>query len=94
MARYSLKSYRESIQSFHRWRLLRISCTGVIQVPGLYAQFTSDVFIEKGGTEEYVSGRVISLEADLAEQRLILCTAGWVTYESCFGNWDKLIPVP
>ena len=56
--------------------------------------FTSDVFIETGGTEEYVSGSVISLEADLAEQRLILWTAGWLTSESCFGNWNKLIPAP
>ena len=55
--------------------------------------FTYDAFIETGGTEA-VSSSVISLEADLAEQRLILCTAGWLTSESCFGNWNKLIPVP
>ena len=39
VARNSLKSYRESIRSFHRWRLFRISCAGVTQVPGLYAQY-------------------------------------------------------
>ena len=38
--------------------------------------------------------RQISLEADLVEQRLILCTASWLTFEDCFGKRNRRIPVP